>query len=376
MQNPVGRPTVSLMVGRLDSNNNVTATNIIPKEDALPSSTLSKDNDDEPHGPLQNFVNKPWVRSIHETAGKIVQNDKFQFFIVLLILVNAIMMGVATFNFVSESPSVSNAFEQTDRVFLILFTIELFLQFCHHGLRLFTDGWLVFDFCIVFMSWSLDSIQIVRTFRIFRALRMVTRVALLRNLVMSLIEVLPRMTALNMLLLLVFYVFAVMCTILFGDLYERGLTEADYFSRLDNSFWTLFAMMTLDWAEVARQVMKVYPHSWPIFLIFVFISSFIGYNLMIAIVCDSVKIIDQLQKKLAAKDGIESDDEAGDNQDDKDNQDDEDDNGEADSVTMKARRVAKVQDLQDRVSVLQARQERILKLMKTAVHDLQRQRQH
>jgi hypothetical protein len=70
--------------------------------------------------------------------------------------------------------------------------LELALQFIYRDIKLFLDGWLVFDFCIVLMSWSLESLQVVRTFRVFRALRLVTRVRVLKNLVSALFSVGPR----------------------------------------------------------------------------------------------------------------------------------------------------------------------------------------
>ena len=177
-----------------------------------------------------------------------------------------------------------------------MFTIELLLQFIYRGLALFTDGWLIFDFVIIIMSWSLESLQIVRTFRVFRALRLVTRVEVLKKLVMALFAVGPRMSAISALLLLIFYIYAVMMTILFGDLYEQGYTEYDYFSRLDITLWSLFVIMTLDWAEIARPVMAVYPWAWLPFISFIMVSSFIVYNLIIAVVCDAVSIAEHEQE--------------------------------------------------------------------------------
>ena len=92
-----------------------------------------------------------------------------------------------------------------------------------------------------------------------------------------------------------------MCTVLFGDLFENGQTEQDYFSRLDLTMWTLLVIMTLDWAEIARQVQAVYPLSPIVFVSFVGITSFIAYNLMIAVVCDSVTIIEQQYKEEIAE---------------------------------------------------------------------------
>mmetsp|Transcript_28203 Transcript_28203/g.46713 ORF Transcript_28203/g.46713 Transcript_28203/m.46713 type:complete len:369 (+) Transcript_28203:345-1451(+) len=242
------------------------------------------------------------VESIRAATGKIVDDSRFQIFIIVLILINAAMMGIATFDFVTDVENVKNAFEIVDKIFLIIFTIELGLQFVYRGVKLFTDGWLVFDFIIVVMSWSLESLQIVRTFRVFRALRLITRVKVLKNLVGALFSVGPKMLAIMLLLLLIFYIYGVMCTVLFNDLYRDGFTEEDYFSSLGKSLWSLLVMMTLDWANISRQVMKVYSWSWMIFVSFVLITSFIAYNLIIAVVCDSVSIIEQQEEEEEEED--------------------------------------------------------------------------
>lgn len=69
------------------------------------------------------------------------------------------------------------------------------------------DGWLVFDLVIVVLSWSLESLQIIRAFRIFRALRIITRIETMRNLVAALFDIMPRLGAITALLLLIFYIF-------------------------------------------------------------------------------------------------------------------------------------------------------------------------
>mmetsp|Transcript_29228 Transcript_29228/g.40897 ORF Transcript_29228/g.40897 Transcript_29228/m.40897 type:complete len:268 (-) Transcript_29228:105-908(-) len=198
-------------------------------------------------------------------------------------------MGLATFDFVRDDPDIDRTFNAVDKGFLVVFTIELLMQFIYHGLYLLKDGWLVFDLVIIVASWSLDSLQIIRTFRIFRALRLITRVQTLKKIVTALFAVMPRMTAISALLALIFYIYGVMCTYLFQDLYERGLTDEDYFSRLDITCFTLFQIMTMeDWASVARQVMAVYSWAWMVFVTYLLITAFIVYNLVIAVVCDAV----------------------------------------------------------------------------------------
>lgn len=264
------------------------------------SAVLADGNGESERSILTDHVDekKPWsISRFRTTCGNIVNDVRVQNFVVLLILVNAIMMGLATFSFVTGNSKVSAGFDTTDQVFLIIFTVELAFQLVYHGFALFKDGWLVFDFVIIVMSWSLASLRIIRTFRIFRALRLVTRVKVLKNLVTALFSVGPRMCGIGALLMLIFYIYGVMCTVLFKDLYANGVTDLDYFSRLDLSFWTLFVMMTLDWTNVSRQVMAKYNWSWAVFVSFVMITSFMVYNLVIAVVCDSVAIIEAMGKE-------------------------------------------------------------------------------
>jgi hypothetical protein len=118
-------------------------------------------------------------------CGMIVNAKRMQLFIVTLIAINAIMMGIGTFEFVTENATVDRAFEEIDQVFLIIFTIELAMQAFYHGWKLLLDGWLVFDLVIIVTSWSFAQVQIIRAFRIFRALRLITRVKVMKNLVLG-----------------------------------------------------------------------------------------------------------------------------------------------------------------------------------------------
>jgi hypothetical protein len=118
-------------------------------------------------------------------CGMIVNAKRVQLFIVTLIAINAIMMGIGTFDFVTENATVDRAFEEIDQVFLIIFTIELAMQAFYHGWKLLLDGWLVFDLVIIVTSWTFSQVQIIRAFRIFRALRLITRVKVMKNLVLG-----------------------------------------------------------------------------------------------------------------------------------------------------------------------------------------------
>ena len=265
-----------------------------------------------------------YFHKVRRVAGRFVNNKDMQLFIVILIGINGIMMGLGTFDFVKESDTASNIFDIVDLVFLIIFTVELALQFLYHGWRLFLDGWLIFDFLIITISWSFSEVQIIRSFRIFRALRLITRIKVMKNLILgkrpfrstlqclsataphapicffsriALFSVIPRMFAIGLLLFLVSYIFAVMFTQLFKDLFEEGATTYNYFSRLDDTFLTLFQIMTLDnWADIAREVMAVYAWAWLPFIAFVIITGFVVVNLIIAVICDAVSALEDEER--------------------------------------------------------------------------------
>jgi hypothetical protein len=238
------------------------------------------------------------VNTIRFNCGMLVNNSRVQIGIVILIAINAIMMGIATYDVVKGNKKVNEVFETVDQIFLIIFTVELCMQFIYLGWRLLLDGWLLFDLIIIVTSWSFSSVQIIRAFRIFRALRLVTRVKIMKNLLLALFGVMPRMAAIGLMLLLICYIFAVMCTQLFKTTYMDGHTgEYDYFGSMFLTLLTLFQMMKLDnWAGIAREVMAVYSWAWIPIVAYVIISGFVVVNLIIAVICDAISALGSDEK--------------------------------------------------------------------------------
>ena len=148
-------------------------------------------------------------------AGRIVNSRQFKRLVILLIVLNAILMGVATSDVVSTA--------------------------------LFYDGWLLFDFLVISLSWVTSYLLMIRTFRLVRTLRLVSRVQDLRNLAISLIDSIPKVISLGCLMILMFFIFAVVFTDMFKELYKDGFTSEDYFSRLDHTFFTLVSIIPPTW---------------------------------------------------------------------------------------------------------------------------------
>jgi ABC-type multidrug transport system fused ATPase/permease subunit len=100
------------------------------------------------------------------------------------------------------------------------------------------------------------------------------------------------MLAIAVLLLLITYIFAVMFTEIFGTAYADGWTDENYFGRLDETFFTLFQMMTFDnWENICRQLMVVYPTAWLPVIAFIICTAFVIVNLIVAVICDAVSAL-------------------------------------------------------------------------------------
>eukprot|EP00531_Pseudo-nitzschia_arenysensis_P018550 CAMPEP_0116126604 /NCGR_PEP_ID=MMETSP0329-20121206/6417_1 /TAXON_ID=697910 /ORGANISM="Pseudo-nitzschia arenysensis, Strain B593" /LENGTH=593 /DNA_ID=CAMNT_0003620691 /DNA_START=264 /DNA_END=2041 /DNA_ORIENTATION=- len=251
---------------------------------------------------------KKRIKQFRRWCGMVVNNERVQYSIVACIFINAAMMGIATYGYVQDNPLAYDVFQMADLVFLIIFTIELLFQAIFNGPKLLLDGWLVFDLIVIIPSWwsvgsnDMANVQVIRAFRIFRAFRLVTRVKIMKDLIIAILSVMPRMIAILLMLLLIFYIFAVMFTQLYSEAtYPEGYENAGepiiYFSNLEQSFLTLFQLMTMDeWANVVRDLQVQYKWSWFFMVIFVVITGLIVVNLIVAVICDAISTLSDPDK--------------------------------------------------------------------------------
>lgn len=195
---------------------------------------------------VANSQKKDCTRGYYDNIRRLLNPQPFANFILCLIIINSIMMGIATFPFVKNNDDMRYKFDLVDKIFLIIFTIESIMQLIYYGIRgFFKDGFRVFDLLIVILSWAMEGTQVIRAFRIFRALRLITRTETMRNLILAIFSVIPKMTAIFLLLLLMFFIFGVMFTTLFKEMYSDGELTQPYFDSLFYSFFSLFQMMTM-----------------------------------------------------------------------------------------------------------------------------------
>ena len=185
------------------------------------------------------------INAYRRKVGEIVHDERFDVFILILIAINSALYGVATFPSIKQNADLISDFEKVDLAILIVFTIESSMNIFYEGKRFVRDGWLMFDLVIVIISWAATKVKSLQVFRIFRAFRFLTKVQMLRNVVVALFSVVPAIAAITVLLLLILYIFSVMYTQLFKNFFEEGYTTVNYFGRLDLTLFSLFQIMCL-----------------------------------------------------------------------------------------------------------------------------------
>jgi len=107
----------------------------------------------------------------------------------------------------------------------------------------------------------------------------------MRRVVSALLGALPGLGAIGLLLMLIYYVFSIIATDLFGDQFPA------WFGSIGLSFYTLFQAMTLEsWSMgISRPVMAQYPFAWLFFVPFILVATFTMLNLFIAIIVNAMQ---------------------------------------------------------------------------------------
>ena len=214
-----------------------------------------------------------------------LETSAFRDFILVVILLNAVVLGLET------SPSVmaraGAVISALDTLFLAIFVVEILAKLYVHRFAFFRGGWNVFDFSIVAISLvpEVQGLSVLRAMRILRLLRVISVAPSMRRVVEGLINALPGMGAVFLLMAMLFYIGAVMATKLFGDAFP------EWFGTLGRSGYTLFQVMTLEsWSMgIVRPVMDVYPLSWLFFIPFILITTFGVVNLVVGLIVNSIQ---------------------------------------------------------------------------------------
>ena len=241
--------------------------------------------------------------------ARFIARPVFQNAILALILVNAVTLGLETSAAVMAA--YGDLLHLLDKAILSAFVAEIALRLYVHRLRFFRDPWSVFDFSVVAIALipATGQLSVLRALRVLRVLRILTIVPSMRRVVGALLGAIPGLMSIGLVLLLIYYVFAVIATNLFAAAFP------DWFGNLGRSFYTLFQIMTLEsWSMgISRPVMAQFPYAWAFFVSFILIATFTMLNLFIAIIVNAMQTFSEAEHQdtvatvAQARDHIETD---------------------------------------------------------------------
>ncbi|UMP05651.1 ion transporter [Amycolatopsis sp. EV170708-02-1] len=226
-----------------------------------------------------------------ETVARVVEDRRFQHFIIAVIVVNAVTLGLETSTrMVAEYGPLLHT---VDYVALGIFVLEMASKLYAYRAKFFRDPWNIFDLIVVGIAVipTTGPFAVLRALRVLRVLRLISVVPSMRKVVTGLLASIPGMASIAALLALIIFVAGVMATKLFGAI------SPENFGDLGTSLFTLFQVMTGEaWPDIAKEIMKEAPMAWVFFVVYILVSSFAVLNLFIAVVVSGME--DELRQDI------------------------------------------------------------------------------
>lgn len=237
---------------------------------------------------------RPASNGYFARLADIAESARVQKVITVLIVINAVTLGLETSDLAMAH--VGPVLEVFDRAILAVFVLELLTKMLGRRLAFFRSGWNIFDLLVVGVAIvpAAGALSVLRALRILRVLRLISVVPQMRAVVESLIFALPGLGSIMGVLLLLFYVSAVLATKLFGE----GVP--DLFGTMGASLFTLFQIMTLEgWADIVRDMEEEYPLAWMFFVPYILVTTFTMLNLFIAVIVNAMQSRVEAEQKKA-----------------------------------------------------------------------------
>ena len=246
------------------------------------------------------MLSQPLSMETRARVGRITNSHGFEYFIVSLILANAVLLGLETSVTLTERYGTWLEFGQW--VILGVFIAEAALKLFAVAPRIdryFRDPWNVFDFLVIVASLIpvVGSLALVgRTARLLRVLRLVSVVPELRLLVTTLVRSLPGMVHILVLMGALMYIYGVIGFSLFSE------HDPTHWRSLGVSLLSLFRVITLeDWTDIMYTAMELNELAWIYFASFVILATFIVINLFTALIVNNLDTMNRARPREEEK---------------------------------------------------------------------------
>jgi voltage-gated sodium channel len=236
------------------------------------------------------------MRAVSEPTGtfsarfaRIANAERFQNAIIGVIVLNAIVLGVETFDGAMER--FGDELELANRIFFAIFVAELAIRILAFGTRpqrFFRSGWNVFDFAIIaalVIPGVRENAALLRILRLLRVARLLKFLPDVRVLLRGAQRAIRPATGLAVLTGLLVFVYGMVGWTLFAEV------DPVNWGNVGLSMLTLFSILTLEgWNSLFATVFAERPlESLLFFLSFILVGTFVVLNLLLGIMIGSLE---------------------------------------------------------------------------------------
>ncbi|MGI8460418.1 MAG: ion transporter [Solirubrobacterales bacterium] len=223
-----------------------------------------------------------------DRCERIAESGRFQGFIIAVILANAVVLGLQTYDAIERD--AASLLRTLDHVFLGIFVVELAIRLLAYGTHLrdfFRNGWNVFAFVVIsaaFIPGLRENVTLLRLVRLLRVVRIISVLPDLRVLIRGMVKSLLPIGTMAIVGVLLMYVYGMVGWILFSDELPAQ------WGTIGEAMLTLFVVMTLEnFPQYMEEATAVHPQAWIYFVSYVLIASFLVINVLIAIIINSIE---------------------------------------------------------------------------------------
>ncbi|XP_025161930.1 voltage-dependent calcium channel type A subunit alpha-1 isoform X16 [Harpegnathos saltator] len=265
--------------------------------------------------PLERYMPKE-RNSIKYKIWKIVVSTPFEYFIMILIVLNTLLLMM---KFHRQSDPYKNTLKYMNMCFTGMFTVECILKIAAFGVRnFFRDAWNIFDFITVIGS-IVDALVIefgenfinvgfLRLFRAARLIKLLRQGYTIRILLWTFVQSFKALPYVCLLIAMLFFIYAIIGMQVFGNIAlepETSITKHNNFQSFIQGLMLLFRCATGEaWPNIMLSCIKGRPCdqkadkqqdpnscgsniAYIYFVTFIFFCSFLMLNLFVAVIMDN-----------------------------------------------------------------------------------------
>ncbi|GAB3820407.1 hypothetical protein GCM10028820_26260 [Tessaracoccus terricola] len=226
----------------------------------------------------------------HGLAERIAESSWFRGFIIFVIVVNAISIGISTYD---VAPEVRAVLRTAEVVFLSIFVVEMVIrlaaykfnviEFCRDPFRCFELGIVA----VCFLPVVTSSVTLLRLVRILRITRLIGIMPDAKVLIDGIRRAGPPALSLGAFITLLCFLWAAIGWMFFGHRTPDGMRG--YFDNIGEGMLTLFELLTLEgWNQILHDLRSITPWAIVYVIVFLVVGTYVVVNLMVGIIVNSL----------------------------------------------------------------------------------------